>query len=487
MSYLYNTVYNTAAFLVSPITNYWYAPPQTQPNESLLKSKLNDLNVKRKITPPTKKLTQVITFSELYAAVVQAPKKVDGLLDEMHLKQRISAMTSAKNPLRERLEKMVLLAFLKDEKLSLLEVKPFKYSEGWCLLASHEQIATMPTNKLHGTPLERKILNQRIEWIFAHQSELLEQEAKKDFDVDVSIGKVLKSTGQQISNNIGVISQNVFFYISVEQLPTLDFSGLSVIAVNACLNGNENEDEIIKRISVLTPEQYKILFKKISKKLVPYVPIEAFKYVSVTELSQQDISVLFPGTSEMDQQRFSQLDPQFHQLNPEEAAKLFKKFSLVQYQLFSHEYIRTLPLEELTSEQLYYIFCMQSAQINKQKFSTVTSKQINDHLDKWGSMLNLLSDEQIRGLDTSKLSKDHLYVLLPPCKAENLFSEYEYQVVKTDHEIKHSYKSIKFQMTNEFGENKISLMIANNKQIRDYRVRLLTEKQLKPIEYYLQY
>ena len=251
------------------------------------------------------------------------------------------------------------------------------------ILSTDEEIAEISVKKAEGLRKQRalkaiEIIARRLNEIVLGEGVKNEPLVKKFFlSLKISVGRARCLTTREICR-YPFIPKVVFELLAKEQLEDLDFSKVLTGNINACIEGAIPEREIIEnRFRVLSERQFRQVVLYLNTAL-SYLPTDLFGWLNFPALGGLQISCLF--------------------LHKEGRA----------------ERIALIPVDQMNGAIK------------------------NRHMPL--ELLDLLSDEQIQGLELDKLSKEQILQLFPPfLHAACLEPTSQYSVSGSSAHISHTY------------------------------------------------
>lgn len=304
----------------------------------------------------------------------------------------------------------------------------------------------------------KKFIKERVEWII---SENKDDEEINEIDFNnIKLIKLSKINNEYIEKNYNLIPPLAFLFFTSNQIRNLKLSNLS-LGINTMIFTNPSE--IDKRIELYEEEDIlNAIYKNVlPEKILSRLTKEQVKKLKLSNLSKEQFEIIF---SEKGIHFNDQLFKNFELKDIEEAIikEMFKPLYL---NLLSAEELKGLELSKLSKRTIDYLFDIYIRDKNdKEKFSVFSSKDVNEALtaEKITSQyhLSLLSDEQLKGLELSKLSKTII---------EDLFPSY-----KGDKNDKQRFSFLSVKEVNE--------ALCLEKITTRYHLSLLSEEHLKGLE-----
>lgn len=266
-----------------------------------------------------------------------------------------------------------------------------------------------------------------------------------------------------IQNAIDDIPPITFFFLNEDQIKGLKLAAMQPDQITALFN---LDDESLKARLALFSEQdvrESIIKHKLKNNVLRHIPKSYFSSIKLSDLNQEQLKILFSWKK-----------------NSADDAAIFKAFSVddvraaieknllddtYMLSLLSDEQLKGIQISKLSAKTLTFMFpWSENAAHHKKRFSNFQAAEvqlsIENELIKGQYQLSLISDEQLKALNLSKFSKTTLEGLFP-WREDSSADRKRFANIQPDEIVK----------------------LINSDKLNDYQIKLISSDQLKGVDF----
>jgi hypothetical protein len=265
------------------------------------------------------------------------------------------------------------------ELANLVDLKYYSEKSGLkYILMNNEEFNQLTIGELKDISFDQKRkIFERLK--NTNKEQILDSDLKTNIQ-QMSLIKFSSLSGKQISQYIDQIPLNIFSLFSKDQFIGLDLSNVSESQINNLFSGVLTREVDKNRFESLSTEQVNKILDKLDGYHIDLISDDQLKGLDLSKLTVDQFN------------------------------KIIDELSSFRIYLISDDQLKRLDLSKLKENLIRKMFNeANSLNENKRRFALLPVDLVNKILDKLcTSQMNLISDDQLKGLDFSKLTKNHI-------------------------------------------------------------------------------
>ncbi|MFA6915360.1 MAG: hypothetical protein WC222_03105 [Parachlamydiales bacterium] len=407
----------------------------------------------------------LLNFSEMGNEEQQAT------IEKFKLKDSIDALGGQEaffQKLTDANKKMLALVNVIDLKMNINTSKT-KYA-----LVTDEEFRSLTLNQVQDASTEQ------ITFISKRLEEFRDEPALSKIPDDILSIPVIKFRtlpGSKITDLVEIIPANIFSFFTDIQIQEVDLVKASQAQLQKLFRYIDGVEEK-RRFALMSSDQVQAILSKLDEYSLKLISDEQLKKLDLTVLSGKRLAKLFCYIDGKEEKR------RFALMSSDQVQAILSKLDEYSLKLISDEQLKKLDLTVLSGKRLAKLFCYIDGKEEKRRFALISSDQVNDILSMLDDyILNLISDEQFKDLEISKLSIEQVNALLPTWSKDAIREEWK----EKSFSYSSTYINGKHTVSEQFGisEKEIEKISLERKNANIARFKILSPTQINSIRYKL--
>gem|GEM_PF-4779093 len=263
--------------------------------------------------------------------------------------------------------------------------------------------------------------------------------------------------------------------ISDEQLKSLNLKNAGAAWVQGLFTYIDGKEEK-RRFALLSVTQVNDIFDKLTKYELKLISDEQLKSLDLKNAGAEWVQGLFTYIDGKEEKR------RFALLSVTQVQDIYDILTPFQLKLISDEQLKRLDLKNAGAAWLQGLFTYIDGKEEKRRFALLSVTQVNDIFDKLTKyQLKLISDEQLKSLDMSKISKTQVNNLFPSFSKETIREENKGSTFLSFSTYKNG-KLTYSQKKSGISDNEVEEIYQERKKANAEKIALLSTEQINQIK-----
>jgi hypothetical protein len=274
----------------------------------------------------------------------------------------------------------------------------------------------------------------------------------------------------QLAALLEVMEEKHFHLLSEDHIRNLDFSKLDAKQIIAIFEGRGSQDEKQKRFANISSGQIDIVVSKLNNYFLQLLSDDHLAVLDFSKLDKDKIAMIFNLGNKKEEKRRVAL------LNPGQIKNFVDVVDDWHLGLVSDQQLQQIDFSTISKEKIRLILSESSSEKGR-RLAFLLPEQVNEimcKIDDW-SWSKLVTDDQLKGLDTSRLSRNMIENLFPTTKIKGYTSFH------------HSYRNFNGKVVIDENSTTPQIVAISQQRLEEHRRRfaLFSGKQVKTMQFLL--